>query len=106
MNREKRADPSSVNILENPTVLTNADIRTALGRLTEAITRADKALGASDDLPCLDLAEVMVETSKLSTKLGKLADKVERLSAPLFGPNGQGGAEQSEKPAGGRRKRK
>jgi hypothetical protein len=56
--------------------------------LAAATTKATKALADSDDLPPLDLAEVMVETTKLSTKLSKLVDRVDRLSCPLLGPRG------------------
>lgn len=86
-------------------MLTNNEVRQQLKQLAETAERAEADLARSDDLPALDLAETMVEAGKLSTKLAKLADKVQRLSAPLFGPNGQDGAEQPGK-AAGRGKRK
>jgi uncharacterized membrane protein YccC len=86
-------------------MLTNSDIREALSQLAAAVARADKALAQSDDLPPLDLAQTMVEGKKLSDKLTKFADRVERLSAPLFGrDNGQAGADESSRPAGRKRK--
>lgn len=92
--------------------LTNADIRLSLDQLGQAVTRAGKALADSDNLPPLDLAEVMVESMKLGTKLTKLADRIGRLSCPLLGPRGGGPdtageskTNSQDKPAGRKRKR-
>lgn len=86
--------------------LTNAEVRQQLQQLAETAQRAEADLARSDDLPPMDLAQVTVELDKLSGKASKLADRIAKLAAPLFGPNGQGGAEQSSKPSGGRKGKK
>ena len=85
--------------------LTNSDLRQQLRQLAETAQRAEGELARSDDLPALDLAAVAVELDKLGTKAVKLADRIAKLSAPLFA-NGQDGTDngQGEKPAARKRK--
>jgi hypothetical protein len=91
-------------------VLTNEHVKDSLRKLADLASDAEGALANSDDLPPEDLAECFVVLGKLREKTAKLADRINKLAAPLFAARPAGQDETpppaGNGPAGGRKKGK